>query len=167
MNIGVENNLGFDIQSMIMVLIATLIIIFIAKKYFWNHILNYMEKRKEFLANEYQEAQVAKAEGIKYKDQYEQQLKTVKTEADLIVKNAKEEAKQNYNEIVAQANHDATLIKTKAQQEIDFERRTMEKEINNQIKDVAFAAAQKIIDKEIDSSRQQALVDEFIEDIHE
>lgn len=167
MNIGVENNLGFDIQSMIMVLIATLIIIFIGKKFFWNSILEYMEKRKQFLASEYQEAQVAKEEGQKFKEAYETQLSTVKQEADLIVKNAKAEAKQNYTEIIAQANHDANLIKTKAKQEIDFEKRTMEKQINNQIKDVAFAAAEKIIGKEIDSSRQEALVDEFIEDIHE
>lgn len=167
MNITIENNLGVDLQSTIMVLISTLLIIFIAKKFFWNAVLDYIEKRKAYLEGEYQQANLARKEGDNYRNQYEQELSNAKSYANEIVDHAKLEAQKEYQSIIEQAKKDSSLIIEKAKENIKFERKQAEAQINDRIKEVAFSAAEKMIKKEINDSTKQQYVDEFLEKVNE
>lgn len=167
MNITIENNLGVDLQSTIMVLISTLLIIFIAKKFFWNAVLDYIEKRKAYLEGEYQQANLARKEGNEYKAQYEKELSNAKSYANEIVDQAKLEAKKEYQSIIDQAKKESSLMIEKAKVNIEFERKQAEAQMNDRIKEVAFSAAEKMIKKEINDSTKQQYVEEFLENVNE
>lgn len=167
MNITIENNLGVDLQSTIMVLISTLLIIFIAKKFFWNAVLDYIEKRKAYLEGEYQQANLARKEGNEYKTQYEKELSNAKSYANEIVDQAKLEAKKEYQSIIDQAKKESNLMIEKAKVNIEFERKQAEAQMNDRIKEVAFSAAEKMIKKEINDSTKQQYVEEFLENVNE
>lgn len=166
MNLSVENNLGVDLQSAIMVLVATLIIILIAKKYFWNVIVDYMEKRKAFIEGEYQKAQAVNEEANLYKQQYENKIANANEEVNKLLVNGKQLANNEYQAILNKARQDADNLIVKANEEIAYEKRKASEEMNNKIKDVAFSAAEKLIKENIRNEAKDQFVDEFIREVN-
>ena len=108
-------------------------------------------------------AKAAQAEGEAYKQQYAQQLKGAREEARGIIEEARTAAKSEGNEIVNKAKQEAKLQVEKAQRDIAQEKLKAEEEIKKEITEVAFMAASKILEKEIDEESQQKYVEDFIE----
>lgn len=161
--ININDYLRINLTDMILVLISTLIICLLAKHFFWHHVLNYLDARKKIIQDELDAASTAQAEGEAYKNEYAKQLKGAKEEAKSILDEARIAAKNEGNEIVNQAKHEAKLQVEKAQRDIAQEKLKAEADIKKEITEVAFMAASKILEKEIDSASQQKYVDEFIE----
>lgn len=162
MNINIENYLRLNFTDMILILISTLIICLIAKKYFWQYALNYLDNRKKLIQDELDSAKKSELEGEQYKQKYADQLKNAKNEANAIVDKARTEAKAEGAQIVEKAQRDAKLALEKAQRDIELEVVNAQKQIQKEITDVAFAAAHKILEKEIDEDTQKSYVDQFI-----
>ena len=129
---------------MILVLISTCLIIFIAKRYFWTSILGYFDRREKLIADELAQAKQAQLDGEAYREQYAEQLKGARSEAfEIIGKSAKVSAKQEGAELLSKAKDDAKLIYEKAQRDIERERVQAENEIKKEITEVAFMAVEQ------------------------
>lgn len=162
MNINIDNYLRLNFTDMILVLISTLLICIIAKKYFWQYALDYLDKRKMLIQDELDAAKKSELEGEQYKQKYAEQLKNAKIEANAIVDKARTEAKAEGIQIVEKAQHDAKLTLEKAQRDIEMEVLGAQKKIQKEITEVAFIAAQQILEKEMDEETQKKYVDQFI-----
>lgn len=165
MNIQMTDYLRINISDMILVLISTCLIIFIAKRYFWTSILGYFDRREKLIADELAQAKQAQLDGEAYREQYAEQLKGARSEAFEIIESAKVSAEQEGAELLSKAKDDAKLIYEKAQRDIERERVQAENEIKKEITEVAFMAASKIVRKELDEQKQKDYIDEFIENV--
>lgn len=163
MNIDITNYLRINPVDMALVCISTLIICLIAKHFFWDVIVDFLQKRQDAIAQDIDAGKQARIEGEEYKVQYETQMANVKGEAHEILETAKRNAAAEKKEILDKAKVEADGLKTKAMQDIEREKVQAQKEMKQTIADVAFVAAGKIIEKEIDDQQQQKYVDEFIE----
>ena len=75
------NGFVFDINSylrlvptdMLLICISTLLIVLIAKHFFWDKVTVYLNARSEVIQGDLDAAKAAKAEGAQYKQQYEEQ----------------------------------------------------------------------------------------------
>ena len=139
MNIDITNYLRINPVDMALVCISTLIICLVAKHFFWDVITDYFQKRHDAIAADIQAGSDARKAGEDYKVQYETQMANAKSDAHEILETAK------------------------AMQDIEREKVQAQKEMKQTITDVAFEAASKIIEKELDEKQQQKYVDEFIE----
>ena len=162
MNINIDNYLRINFTDMILVLISTLIICIVAKKFFWEYALAYFDKRKALIQEQLDHAKQSELEGEEYKRQYADQLKNVKNEANAILEKARNDAKVEGSLIVEKAQNDARLTLEKAQRDIETEKLNAQKQIRKEIADVAFVAAKQILEKEIDEDTQRKYVDQFI-----
>jgi len=162
MNINIDNYLRINFTDMILVLISTLIICVVAKKFFWDFALEYFDKRKALIQEQLDHAKQSELEGEEYKRQYADQLKNIKSEANAILEKARNDAKAEGSIIVEKAQNDARLTLEKAQRDIETEKLNAQKQIRKEIADVAFVAAKQILEKEIDEDTQRKYVDQFI-----
>ena len=162
MNINIDNYLRINFTDMILVLISTLIICIVAKKFFWDFALEYFDKRKALIQEQLDHAKQSELEGEEYKRQYANQLKDIKNEANIILEKARNDAKVEGSLIVEKAQNDARLTLEKAQRDIETEKLNAQKQIRKEIADVAFVAAKQILEKEIDEDTQRKYVDQFI-----
>lgn len=162
MDINISNYLRLDVQDMIMVLISTFLIVFICKKFFWNYLKEYLAKREAFIQSQLDESADKLKESKALKEQYEAKIANAKSEANEIVNNATMNAKAEATQIVEDAKKSAIAIKEKAAQDIEHEKQKAKADIKQQISDVAFMVAEKIVDKELDADAHQKYVDEFI-----
>ncbi|MGL5541233.1 MAG: F0F1 ATP synthase subunit B [Erysipelotrichaceae bacterium] len=162
MGIVIENYLALNILDMVLVLISTSIILFIGKKYFWDILLKYFQRREQFIEDELHAARTNRQSSEHMLQEYRTQIKDAKLEASEIIEKAKHQAELDRKDIVARAQHEAELVKKSAQHQIERDREEVRRAIKTEISEVAFMAAKKIVEKELDETSYQKYVDEFI-----
>ncbi|MEG0315157.1 MAG: F0F1 ATP synthase subunit B [Erysipelotrichaceae bacterium] len=163
MSINIDSYLRLNLVDMAIIFFSTLLIVFIAKKFFWNFVTDFLEKRKAIIKADLDNAKLQKEEAIKTKEEYAQQLLGIKEEAKQIIEVAKNNAKNEGKEIVENAKNEANLTLDKAMKSIELEKLQARKEIKDEISDVAFTLTEKLLDKEIDKTTQKKFVQDFIQ----
>ncbi len=162
MNVVIDNYLRLSYQDMIMVLISTFLIVFIAKKYFWNILKDYLAQRATHIQTQLDDSKTKLKESEALKFQYETKLAEAKSEAKTMIENASSHAKNEANSILDSAKTQAQAMKEKAEKEIEHEKTKVKDEMKQQISEIAFMAAQKVVEKELDVSTHKKYVEDFI-----
>lgn len=163
MDINIDNYLRLNIQDAVMVLISTILIVLFVKKFFWKYVKDYLEARAAHIQGELDESATKLAESEALKAQYEEKMMNVKSEAKEILSIAKDSASKEAADIVAKAKENAEVMKKKASFEIENEKSKVKEQIKEEISEVAFLAAKKVVAKEMDEETQKKYVDDFIE----
>lgn len=161
--INIDDYLRINLYDAVLVLISTFLIVFIVKKYFWNYVQAYLEKRQAIIQEQLDESANKLKESEALKAQYEEKMAGAKEEAKGIISLAKENAKKEADDIVAKAKDSAEAMKEKAMLEIEHEKSKVEKQIKEEISEVAFLAASKVVKKELDEATHRKYVEDFIE----
>ena len=167
MGITIDNYLRLNVTDMIMVLISTFLIVLIAYKFFWSKVLDYLKRREDAIAGDLKAAADEKAAQEAMRVEYETQLAGAKGEALEIIEKAKVHAKDEKQTALKQAKAEADKIKEKALQDIEREKLQAKEEIKDQITEVAFLAAEKIVGKELDEAKHKDYVKDFIDNAGE
>ncbi|MGM9974423.1 MAG: F0F1 ATP synthase subunit B [Clostridiaceae bacterium] len=165
--INIDNYLRIDPVDMIMVLISTFLIVVIAKKYFWNILKDYLDKRQQFIKGQLDEAIEKNKEGSKYCETSREELKRAQHQAKEILEIAEIDAKKEAEEIISSAKENAKLIKEKAMTEIQQERSLAANEMKEEMSAIALAVAEEILKKDLDDKDHHKLIAEFIDEAGE
>ncbi len=161
--INIENYLRISPVDMILVLISTILIVIIAKKYFWNILQDYLSKREQFINNQIEESKTKNEESFKLNEIANEKLSQIHIEAKDIIAKASDSAKKVSNEIIDDAKKSAELIKEKAQADIEREKIQAVNQIKDEMSSIVVEAATKIIGKEVDEKVHLKYVQEFID----
>jgi len=137
---------------------------FILKKIFFKPVTEFMQKRTESIQKDIDDAKKDKNEAEKLRLKYEEILKGAREEAAKIISDAENTANLEYQRIINEAKEQAQAIIDKAHVAIEEERAEMVKDIKNQVASLALAAASKVIEANMDTENNRALVDKFIKE---
>ena len=165
--INIDDYLRINLYDAVLVLISTLLIVLIVKKFFWNYVRQYLEQRQAFIQSQLDESKANLQESEKLKTQYEEKMANAKQEALDLISAAKNTASREAGEIVSKARDDAHAIKEKAEMEIEHEKAKVREQLKDEISEVAFLAARKIVEKELDESTHKKYVEDFIDEAGE
>ena len=153
--------------TLIAQLLNLFITVLVMKKFLFKPIRNILQKRKEMADAEIADATKAKEEAESLKSEYEASMKTARDKANEIVANAQKAATQQSEDIIKEANAQAISIKSKAEKDIEQERRKAVNEIKDEIGDMAMEIAGKVIERELKASDHEKLIDDFINKVGE
>lgn len=101
------------------------------------------------------------------KEEYEARLQEVKKEAEAILEDARKRAKQREAEIIAEAREEADRIVTRGNREVELERKKALDDMKDQIISIASLMAGKVVAASIDTTVQDALIDETLKEMGE
>lgn len=161
--INIDDYLRINVYDAILVLISTILIVCIVKRFFWKYVREYFDKRTAIIQGQLDESANKLKESEALKAQYEEKMAGAKEEARGIIAAAKDSASKEAEEIVTKAKASAEAIKEKAALEIEHEKARVKKQIKEEISEVAFLAASKVVLKELDEETHKKYVDDFIE----
>lgn len=147
--------------------INTFLVFVLLKKLLFKPVLAVIEAREKDIQNNLAQGEKAKTEGISLKKEYEGKIESAKAEGQEIVKNATVRAEQKSEEIITAAKEEANSLKEKASKDVEQERQKVMNEIKNDISDIALLAASKVIEKDIDKSKHEELINNFIKEVGE
>lgn len=124
-----------------------------------------MEKRTKAIEDSIQDAEAKKADAMKLKQDYEEELNQANLEAAGIVKEARERADIEYNKQVLQAKEEAARIIQDAGRTIELERKKATQSAQAEIAGIALLAASKVIGKNVDDDANKQLLGDFIKEV--
>ena len=137
---------------------VNLIVFFlILKKLLFQPVMGMIEKRGQI-----EDAEQKNTQAGLLKEKYEAELKNANQEAAMIVKTAKERGKEEYEKILRDAGAEASKIIADASKTIETEREKAVQGIQNEIAQVAIAAASKVIQENVDQASNEKILDDFL-----
>lgn len=149
----------------LLAVIINIAILFVCMKLFlFKPVTEFMEKRSNDIQKDIDDAKSELSNAEALKKQYEDMLKDARGKSDQIITDAKTRASQEYDQIIQQARKDAEGIIQKANQSIEIERQNVMKQIRNDITSLAFAAASRILQKNIDTEENKKVVEKFLDE---
>ena len=117
--------------------------------------------------HELDEASKAKEEAIASKDEYEAKLKDIEKEAEAILADARKRALDNEHRIVEDAKAEAGRIMERARTEAELEKQKAADEVKKQMVVLASMIAVKVVKASIDTTVQEAMVNDTLKEIGE
>jgi F-type H+-transporting ATPase subunit b len=144
---------------------ASMIVLFlILKNKFFDKIRNHMLKRQEAVSDSIENAVKKNIAADQLLVDYQNKLALVDEEAREKIKQAMVKAEIQSNEIINEAHRKSTEILRKANDDVEREKEQALKDLKNQIADLAIFAAEKVIEKELNTKEHHALVSKVIDD---
>ena len=162
---GFEELLGVNFWTALFVLLNTLAIFFVAKKFLFKPVMKIIKDRQDEIDGMYQAAGDAKKQAEAMRGEYQQKLTAAQQTSERIVKEAVSRGQAREEEILRKANADAAAIMDKASADIALEKKKAINDAKDEISDLAMAIAGKVVERELTDDDQSALIDRFIQDL--
>jgi F-type H+-transporting ATPase subunit b len=151
--------------TLIAQMIAFGVFVAFCMKYVWPPIMKALEERASKIAEGLAAAERGQQEQELGRKRALEVMHKAKADAAEIVS----QAQKRYNEILEQAKHDADAEaarrKTAADAELEQEANRAREELRERVSTLAVAAAEKILQKEIDANAHKALVESFAKQV--
>ena len=160
-----ESFLGVNPWTALFILLNTLTIYFVAKKFLFVPVMNIITERQKEIDDLYESADTAKGEAENLRSEYQAKLSDALNTSDRIVKEAVARGQAREEEIIRKANADAAAIMAKASSDIAQEKKKALNDAKNEISEIAMAIAGKVVGRELTAEDQSKLVDSFIDEL--
>lgn len=158
---------GFHLLDMLVMLLFFILLIYLVSKFAWGPVMDMMQKREEYVANEIEAAEKSRAEAEKASKEAVEQLQQTRQEAQQIIEDARNAGVKQEQDIVASAKKEADRIKEAAQEEIQNEKDKAIQALQDQVASLSVLIASKVIEKEISAQDQDKLIEEYIKQVGE
>ena len=162
-----EAFVGVNFWTALFVLLNTLTIYFVAKKFLFKPVMKIIHDRQKEIDDMYAQAQPAQDSAKALEEEYQAKLASAQTTGDRLVKEAMERGKNREEEIIRQAAKEADAIREKASADIAREKKQAINDAKNEISSLAMEIAGKVVGESLDAARQEKLVNSFLEELGE
>lgn len=153
---------SFDKWTFIAQILNLFIQIWLFKRFLFEPVKKIVAKRQAAVNQIYTDAETAKSQAENAKNDYEEQLRGAKADAEALSERTLASARLRSDEIIKSAESEARSIKEKAELAIEADRKKVMDQARSEISDMAVGIAEKLVKKELDSEGQDVLIDQFI-----
>lgn len=165
MDIDIASKLFPNITTVVVQLLATGVMLLIFKKFLWVPMQEYFAKRADFIEGTILEAKQMQEQAKVFCDESQKQSKQAAMEYRSIVEQAKEDAKQARDTILEEANLEARQKIELASREIENQKAKASSQMKEEIVLVAMDVATKVMNQQMDDSKNKALIESFVEEV--
>jgi F-type H+-transporting ATPase subunit b len=143
--------------------VTVLVLYLILKRFFFEKVHHFMLDRQNAVKDSFDQAERTNQIADEKLAEYNKKILNLENEGREIIKNAKIKAEATAKEITDEANRKANEMLLQAQREIEREKLKAVSEMRQQIASLAIFAAEKIIEKQLDASGQEEIIQRVIE----
>lgn len=157
--------IGVDFWTALFVLLNTLAVFFVAKKFLFGPVMKIIRDRQQEIDDMYQKAGEAKQQAAALQEELEQKLADAAETGERMVREAVARGQHREEEILRSANAKATAMLEKATDDIAREKKKALNEAKDEITVIAVDIAGKVVGKQLSDADQAQLVDSFIDSL--
>lgn len=150
---------GLDPQLLVdsAITILAMFFVFLLLSYLlFNPARNLMEKRQEGIREQMETAAREKQDAIQFKAEYDEKIKNVQKETDEILSEARKKALKKESVMLEEAREEAAQIVARANREVELEKSKVKDEMKQEIINVATAMAGKIVASSLDEANSHS-----------
>jgi len=146
-------------------ILTFLVLLVVLKKLAWKPLLHALTAREENIRVSLQQAEEAQKAAKELLEENRKQLAKSGEESQRIIREGRELGEKLKAEIVERANSASRQMVAQAKEEIGREREAALLQLRGEVADIAIMAAGKILDANLDSPKQRALVDSVLQNL--
>ena len=161
----IQTKLFPNVTTIIVQLLSTGVLFFVFKKYLWVPVQNYFAKRADYIEGTVNEAKEMNAKAKALMEESDKQARQAAVEYRDIVAQAKEDALKTKAAIQEDANKEYKAKMDQARREIEAEKAQAKAEMKQEIVEIAIDVATKVMNKDMDTKTNKALVEDFVEEV--
>jgi len=154
-----------DLTNFVLQLLATLVLFLVVRHFLYAPVVTLINKRKETVAANVAAAENIKAEAARMKGDYEAEVRAAQNEAKEIIDASRVRGEELKQQLVEEAHVEAKQVKARAAKDIERDKEQAQREMKNEIAQVAMLVASKVVQKNLDNQVQQNLIDQFIDEV--
>ncbi len=151
--------------SFVTQLAALLVLILIVVVFAYKPIKKILKKRQDYIESNIKEAEESKAKWQENELKSETTVLESSRTASDIVNAAKIDAEKEKNLILEQTAKEVERMKKEAEDDIARSKKEAEEEIKEEMVSIALSAAEELLKREVDSSDNSRLVEDFIDQV--
>ena len=155
---------GAHVRDMIVQISATLILFVAVRFLFWKPITEFLEARRKAIDESLDKATESYENAKRLEDEMNIQMAEAKAKIKTLLDNAERDGNEKRETIILEAREEAKRRMKLLEEELEQEKNNMANEIRQEIVEIAFAAAEKIVAKEIDQNKYLDIVDEILKE---
>jgi F-type H+-transporting ATPase subunit b len=141
------------------------IVFFVLSKLAFPKLGQLLDDRTAAIQGKMEEADRKLDEARASKADFDASIADARGEANRIVEDAKQTAESLRRDIVAKAEDEAAALLQKARADVTAERERLLQELRSQVGVLSVELASRIVERELDASTHQSLVDEYIQNL--
>ena len=157
--------LNINFFTALFTLLNFLAVFFVLKHFLFKPVMKLIKDRQDEIDGMYAEAGQAKESAEALQAEYEQKLSAAAETSERIVKEAMVRGQSKEEEIIRQANAEASAIMDKAAADIAQEKKKAINDAKDEISGMAMAIAEKVVGRELSAQDQDKLFDEFLKEL--
>lgn len=157
--------LGIQPIQLVTQIINFVVLVFLLKKFLYKPILKMLDERKKKIEEGLHSAQEMKKELAQNQEKQEELLKLAREEGRSIVDEARKTAKKVGEDIVEEAKKESAAVVVKGKQEVEAQKKQLEKSIQEDTVTVASAIVEKLIGSIMTEKEQKHLIDKRIKEL--
>jgi F-type H+-transporting ATPase subunit b len=154
-------------MTLVAQLLSFLLLVYILARFAWNPLMNMMEQRRNQIEANIAQAEKERQQAEQIKREYQEEMRKARQEAQEVIAKATKLSEERAAEILASAHEEAEKIKKAALVDIERERDRAIAQVQAQVADLSVAVAEKIIRKNLDVKGQEAMIEQFIQEVGE
>lgn len=144
---------------------ATVILFLVIRHFVYEPMSNFLEKRKDQVMSDMEEANRAKQEAEELKTEYENQIQQAREEGQKIVEASRKRGHELQHQQEEEGRQNAHQTIEKARLQIEREKAKAAQDLKYSTSELAVQIAEKLLQENIDAKGQENLVDQFIEEL--
>ena len=164
---GFESFVGVNFWTALFMLLNFLALFFVLKRFLVGPVIKIIQDRQKEIDDMYNDADNAQKQAKAMEAEYQQKLAVASETGERIVKEAVARGQAREEEILRQANAEASAIMDKAVADIAMEKKKAINDAKDEISGIAIAIAEKVVARELNNEDQHKLVDSFIDELGE
>ncbi len=157
--------LGINLGYLISQIVNFILLLVILRMFLYKPIVAMLDRRTEKIKTDLEEAEAARSKAEAARQEYEKQLEEAREERRSILAQATEQAEKMREDILTKARAEAQETVSKTQDEMEVLRRQTLIGAQDQIAELALAAAGKVVGESLDEKAHRRLIQEFIAEV--
>ena len=157
--------LNVNFFTSLFTLINTIALFLVAKRFLFKPVMKMITDRQKEIDDMYADADSARSSAKAMEEEYKEKLSAAMETGDRIVKEAVARGQSREEEILRQANAEASQMLNKAAADIAMEKKKAINDAKDEISGMAIAIAEKVVGRELSAADQAQLVDNFINEL--
>src|SRR6266508_3722262 len=149
-------------KSLIIQAVNFVILLVLLTKLLYKPLMAKMDERTQAIQKSLDEAQAARAEARKERDEFAAKIQAAHAEAQGIRATALKDAADEQRRLVDAARAEAARLVASARQEMDQDVRRARQELRQEVADLAIAVAERLIKKSLTDADHRRVVDDAI-----
>lgn len=152
-------------KALLTQVVGFLIVLWLLRKYAWDKLLAFIEKRREAIAAEFDNIERTKADADALRRKYDEELAGIEATRRARIQEAAHEAADIASRIRDEARQEAVAMRVKATEDIGTEMDKANATFRDQMVDAVLTATEKLIRQRLDDAQHRRLINEYLDEV--